>query len=100
MLAAHGYGRAAVVAHSYGTTIASRLVIKYPQLVHSMCLTDPVSRLTEVCGPFVYVRKGSCQGFVMHSSRSGQPCCRSWCLVCCLRACAVASKDSSCLQTA
>lgn len=43
MLAAHGYSRAAVVAHSYGTTIASRLVIKYPQLVHSMCLTDPVS---------------------------------------------------------
>jgi pimeloyl-ACP methyl ester carboxylesterase len=42
MLAAHGYSRAAVVAHSYGTMVASRLVMKYPQLVHSMCLTDPV----------------------------------------------------------
>lgn len=49
MLAAHGYSRAAVVAHSYGTTIASRLVIKYPQLVHSMCLTDPVS-VHAMCG--------------------------------------------------
>jgi pimeloyl-ACP methyl ester carboxylesterase len=42
MLAAHGYNRASVVAHSYGTMVASRLVMKYPQLVHCMCLTDPV----------------------------------------------------------
>lgn len=42
MLAAHGFSRAAVLGHSYGTMVASRLVMKYPQLVHSMCLTDPV----------------------------------------------------------
>lgn len=43
MLAAHGFTRTSVLAHSYGTMVASRLVMKYPQLVHSMCLTDPVS---------------------------------------------------------
>lgn len=68
MLAAHGYSRAAVVAHSYGTTIASRLVIKYPQLVHSMCLTDPVS-VHGVWGG----RIAGCAG--VHFSTGGQQQC-------------------------
>jgi len=47
MLAAHSFSQASVVAHSYGTMVASRLVMKYPQLVHSMCLTDPVSTVCQ-----------------------------------------------------
>lgn len=42
MLSVHGFSKSAVMGHSYGTMVASRLVMKYPQLVHSMCLVDPV----------------------------------------------------------
>uniref|UniRef100_A0A383VKF9 AB hydrolase-1 domain-containing protein n=1 Tax=Tetradesmus obliquus TaxID=3088 RepID=A0A383VKF9_TETOB len=42
ILAAHGVDRALVVAHSYGTMVAARMVLKYESLVHSLCLMDPV----------------------------------------------------------
>lgn len=42
MLSVHGFSKSAVMGHSYGTMVASRLVMEYPQLVHSMCLIDPV----------------------------------------------------------
>ena len=34
--------RACVVAHSYGTLVASRLVKRFPSRLHSLCLVDPV----------------------------------------------------------
>jgi pimeloyl-ACP methyl ester carboxylesterase len=43
IMAAHGVDKAAVMAHSYGTMVAARLVLKYEGLVHSLCLLDPVS---------------------------------------------------------
>lgn len=44
ILQAHGVQRAVVMGHSYGTFVASRLVLKYGCLVHSLCLMDPVSK--------------------------------------------------------
>lgn len=43
ILKAHGSEQAVVVAHSYGTFVASRLVNKFEGSVHSLCLMDPVS---------------------------------------------------------
>lgn len=43
ILAAHGVRKADVMAHSYGTMVAARLVLKYGACVHSLCLMDPVS---------------------------------------------------------
>jgi pimeloyl-ACP methyl ester carboxylesterase len=45
IMAAHGVDRALVMAHSYGTMVAARLVLKYESLVHSLCLMDPVGVL-------------------------------------------------------
>ncbi|KAF6254461.1 hypothetical protein COO60DRAFT_1627872 [Scenedesmus sp. NREL 46B-D3] len=41
IMAAHGVDRAVVMAHSYGTMVAARLVLKYEARVHSLCLMDP-----------------------------------------------------------
>jgi pimeloyl-ACP methyl ester carboxylesterase len=34
--------QACVVGHSYGTLVASRLVKRFPERLHSLCLVDPV----------------------------------------------------------
>lgn len=38
-----GFKRAAIVGHSYGSTVASRLVQEYPGVVEALVLLDPVS---------------------------------------------------------
>jgi pimeloyl-ACP methyl ester carboxylesterase len=45
IMAAHGVDKALVMAHSYGTMVAARMVLKYEGLVHSLCLMDPVRRM-------------------------------------------------------
>jgi pimeloyl-ACP methyl ester carboxylesterase len=55
IMAAHGVEQAAVMAHSYGTMVAARLVLKYEGLVHSLCLCDPVSVTFVMLGYFYIV---------------------------------------------
>ncbi|PRW60464.1 expressed protein isoform A [Chlorella sorokiniana] len=57
MLARHGYRRACIVGHSYGTFVASRICQLHPQLVHSVCLLDPVTMMTcypQLLSNFIY----------------------------------------------
>jgi pimeloyl-ACP methyl ester carboxylesterase len=42
MMRAEGLQQACLVAHSYGTAVASRLLQAAPQRVHSLALLDPV----------------------------------------------------------
>lgn len=46
MLRRHGYRRACLVGHSYGTFVVSRLLALAPELVHSASVLDPVCMLT------------------------------------------------------
>jgi len=53
------HGKATFIAHSYGTFVVSKMLHKYPDLVGSVVLLDPVTLLT--CHPtllsnFVYIK--------------------------------------------
>ncbi|KAL6784986.1 hypothetical protein ACKKBG_A01950 [Auxenochlorella protothecoides x Auxenochlorella symbiontica] len=55
----HGFSRAVVMGHSYGTFVASRFTQLFPKMVHSLVIMDPVCML--VCYPqllhnFIYRR--------------------------------------------
>jgi pimeloyl-ACP methyl ester carboxylesterase len=55
----HRLGPLAVVGHSYGTLMASRLVQLHPRLVHSLALIDPVCLMMfsgHLVRNFVYCR--------------------------------------------
>eukprot|EP00879_Flechtneria_rotunda_P023592 GHRR01024959.1.p1 GENE.GHRR01024959.1~~GHRR01024959.1.p1 ORF type:complete len:452 (+),score=112.94 GHRR01024959.1:201-1556(+) len=62
ILTAHGARKAAVMAHSYGTMVASRLVLKHEAVVSSLCLLDPVCMamyLPDLVKNFLYTRHDS-----------------------------------------
>jgi pimeloyl-ACP methyl ester carboxylesterase len=42
ILDAEAVPKACVVGHSYGTLLASRLVKRFPERLHALCLVDPV----------------------------------------------------------
>lgn len=57
MVLKSGAQKCCLVAHSYGTFVASRVVQLYPDIVHSTCLLDPVSMMTcypQLLANFVY----------------------------------------------
>ncbi|KAK9828088.1 hypothetical protein WJX81_002392 [Elliptochloris bilobata] len=57
VLARHGWAQAAVVAHSYGTFVASHLLRLHCEMVQAMVLIDPVAMLTchpQLLSTFVY----------------------------------------------
>jgi pimeloyl-ACP methyl ester carboxylesterase len=43
LLQRHGFERAAVLGHSYGSLVAARLVRVAPKVVHTLAVVDPVS---------------------------------------------------------
>jgi pimeloyl-ACP methyl ester carboxylesterase len=46
-MSAHGVTRAALMGHSYGTTIGAVLVKSKPEVVHTLAMIDPVSEKDE-----------------------------------------------------
>lgn len=56
-----GYDRAVLVAHSYGTMVATRLLRRWPELIHNLVLLDPAN--------MVLVAPDTLYNFIYHPPR-------------------------------